>query len=150
MKCSNLFPAATNNESRKLCVKLDSVFEAWSGWQWSFSLVGAEDARASKGQQSGEDSGEPAASSVQNVLLLVSGEGGVTGSKLLQKGPFQKFLRIPFSTSYLSNAAVITQARMRIVRKSGRLHRDLEECCSLIEFDYLGPCDLRPFSLAGR
>lgn len=44
---------------------------------------------------------------VQNVLLLVSGEGGVTGSKLLQKGPFQKFLRIPFSTSYLSNAAVV-------------------------------------------
>lgn len=43
---------------------------------------------------------------VQNVLL-VSGEGGVTGSKLLQKGPFYMFLKIPFSTSYLSNAAII-------------------------------------------
>lgn len=56
---------------------------------------------------------------VQYVLRLVSGEGGVTGSTL-QRSPFYMFLRIPFSTSYLSNAAVIYLTKGGGCEKDGK------------------------------
>lgn len=69
----------------------------------------------------GEDSVELLPQPVQNVLLLVSGEGGVTGTKLLQRSPFQKLLRIPLSTSCLSNAAVIHPSKGRAYEEIGKI-----------------------------
>ena len=54
-----------------------------------------------------------------HVLCLVLGEGGVTGS-MLQRSPFYMFLRILFSTSYLSNAAVFYLTKGGGCEKDGK------------------------------
>lgn len=59
---------------------------------------------------------------VLHVLHVVSEEGGVTGSTL-QRSPFHVFLRIPFSTSYLSNAAVIYLTKGGGCKKDGKAPR---------------------------
>lgn len=55
-----------------------------------------------------------------HVLCSVVGEGGVTGS-VLQRSPFYMFLRILFSTSDLSNAAVIYLTRDGGCEKDGKI-----------------------------